>query len=97
MRPRAFYRPGHESGRISKAKLGYRHLRPGEHTDRNSNTRRRPELGMEPEPAKPLGFSGVDSITLAELAFKVAIGEEAFQMESLDELIEHVDRLSSKE
>ena len=63
----------------------------------------REKAGMEPQPAEPLGFSGIDSVTLAEVSYeieqhyKVSMGEDAFELETLDELIEYVDDLSSKE
>ena len=62
----------------------------------------REKAGMEPQPHQPLGFSGIDSVTLAEVSYeieqryKVAIGEEAFELETLNELIEYVDELNSR-
>ncbi|MCG8584029.1 MAG: acyl carrier protein [Pirellulales bacterium] len=61
----------------------------------------RNNAGMEPQPHQPLSSSGIDSVTLAEVLFeieehfKVALGQEAFDLETLDELIEHVDQLSA--
>lgn len=62
----------------------------------------RDNAGMEPELSQPLRTSGIDSVTLAEVLyeieehFKVALGQEAFELETLDQLIEHVDHLSAK-
>ena len=62
----------------------------------------RKKSGMEPQPNQPLGFSGIDSVTLAEISyeieqqFKVSIGDEAFDVGTLNELIEYVDELTSK-
>ena len=61
----------------------------------------REKAGMEPQPNQPLGFSGIDSVTLAEVSyeieqrFKVSIGEEAFEIETLNDLIEYVDQLNA--
>jgi acyl carrier protein len=63
----------------------------------------REKAGMEPQPQQPLGFSGIDSVTLAEVSYeieqryKVTIGEEAFELETLNELIEYVAELNSCE
>jgi len=63
----------------------------------------REKAGMEPQPHQPLGFSGIDSVTLAEVSYeieqryKISIGEEAFELETLNELIDYVSQLNARQ